>query len=104
MLKEPERNPRKVLGKGLSALLPTRSAPVPDTQPQSAATVAKAGLPENFEEFNNIPLDQLHPGEEQPRDVFDTASTAFFSRSSSIVTAKIATVSSPANAAGALPV
>jgi ParB family chromosome partitioning protein len=72
MLKEPERNPRKVLGKGLSALLPTRSAPVPDTQPQSAATVAKAGLPENFEEFNNIPLDQLHPGEEQPRDVFDT--------------------------------
>ena len=28
-------------------------------------------LPENFEEFQNLPLDQIQPGEEQPRDVFD---------------------------------
>lgn len=70
MHKEPERNPRRVLGKGLSALLPTRSAPTPEPQIEPAA--AKPALPENFEEFHNIPLDQIHPGEEQPRDVFDT--------------------------------
>jgi ParB family chromosome partitioning protein len=70
MLKEPERNPRKVLGKGLSALLPTRSAPTPDTQISPAA--AKPALPDQFEEFFNIPLDHIHPGEEQPRDVFDS--------------------------------
>jgi ParB family chromosome partitioning protein len=74
MHKEPERNPRKVLGKGLSALLPQRSAPTPEpqVQPQQAAPAAKPVLPENFEEFQNIPLDQIHPGEEQPRDVFDS--------------------------------
>jgi ParB family chromosome partitioning protein len=70
MHKEPERNPRKVLGKGLSALLPTRSAPITETLLQPATP--KPVLPENFEEFQNIPLDQIHPGEEQPRDVFDT--------------------------------
>ena len=70
MHKEPERNPRRVLGKGLSALLPTRSAPI--SEPPSEAPAAKPALPENFEEFYNIPLDQIHPGEEQPRDVFDS--------------------------------
>ena len=70
MNKEPDRNPRKVLGKGLSALLPTRAAPNPEPQVQTAAV--RPALPENFEEFQNIPLDQIHPGEEQPRDVFDT--------------------------------
>jgi ParB family chromosome partitioning protein len=72
MHKEPERNPRKVLGKGLSALLPTRSAPTPEPQPQQPQTAPKQALPENFEEFHNIPLDQIQPGEEQPRDVFDS--------------------------------
>ena len=77
MQKEPERNPRKVLGKGLSALLPQR--PAPTTEPQSppasagaAPALAKPALPENFEEFHNIALDQILPGEEQPRDVFDS--------------------------------
>ena len=69
MNKEPDRNPRKVLGKGLSALLPNRNA-------ASAAAVATPApeattLPGNFEEFQSIPLDQIQPGEEQPRDVFD---------------------------------
>jgi ParB family transcriptional regulator, chromosome partitioning protein len=68
MNREPDRNPRKVLGKGLSALLPNRST-------TAAATVAtpapEAPMPENFEEFQSIPLDQIQPGEEQPRDVFD---------------------------------
>jgi ParB family chromosome partitioning protein len=76
MHKEPERNPRKVLGKGLSALLPQRQAPIAEPtipQPSAApAAPAKPVLPENFEEFHNIPLDEIHPGEEQPRDVFDT--------------------------------
>lgn len=72
MLKEPERNPRKVLGKGLSALLPTRSAPTPESHiPQQQTPAPKPVLPENFEEFHNIALDQIQPGEEQPRDVFD---------------------------------
>ena len=77
MQKEPERNPRKVLGKGLSALLPQR--PAPTTEPQNppasagaAPALAKPALPENFEEFHNIALDQILPGEEQPRDVFDS--------------------------------
>ena len=68
MNKEPDRNPRKVLGKGLSALLPNRGA-----FPAAAVTTPapEAVLPENFEEFHSIPLDQIQPGEEQPRDVFD---------------------------------
>jgi ParB family chromosome partitioning protein len=75
MQKEPERNPRKVLGKGLSALLPQRHAPTPEPptpSPSAGAAPAKQVLPENFEEFHNIPLDQIQPGEEQPRDVFDS--------------------------------
>lgn len=80
MHKEPERNPRKVLGKGLSALLPPRHAPTTEqpNHPQTTAAAAAAAapakpvLPENFEEFHNIPLDQIQPGEEQPRDVFDS--------------------------------
>lgn len=69
MNKEPDRSPRKVLGKGLSALLPNRNA-------STAAAVATPApevttLPANFEEFQSIPLDQIQPGEEQPRDVFD---------------------------------
>ncbi len=80
MHKEPERNPRRVLGKGLSALLPQRSTvslPPTSEPPQPAPTApapapARPVLPENFEEFQNIPLDQILPGEEQPRDVFDT--------------------------------
>ncbi len=57
MHKEPERNPRKVLGKGLSALLPQRQAPTPEQPPTPAATAAtpaKPVLPENFEEFQKF--------------------------------------------------
>ncbi|HEY7303379.1 MAG TPA: ParB/RepB/Spo0J family partition protein [Bryobacteraceae bacterium] len=54
-----ERNPRKALGKGLSALLPTRpSVSAPEPAPA-------------HEEFQNIPLDRIEPGEQQPRDSFD---------------------------------
>jgi len=87
MSKEPERNPRRVLGKGLSALLPQRQAPTaesPSQPPQQAAAAAQPAkqiLPENFEEFHNIPLDQIQPGEEQPRDVFDSDKIAELSQS-----------------------
>src|SRR3954470_9516723 len=75
MTKEPDRNQRKALGKGLSALLPSRlnppaaAAPVESKveQPQPAA----AALPENFEKFESLPLDQIKPNEEQPRTEFD---------------------------------
>ena len=80
MLKEPERNPRKVLGKGLSALLPQRAALAPEPS-QPAAAPAKSVLPDNYEDFQNIPLDQIHPGEEQPRDVFDSDKIEELSRS-----------------------
>jgi ParB family chromosome partitioning protein len=73
--KEPDRNPRKALGKGLSALLPQRPSqpvskpePVPPPSPASSSTTT---LPENFEEFQSIPLDQIHPNAEQPRTAFD---------------------------------
>ncbi len=71
MNKEPDRNPRKALGKGLSALLPTRptAAAEPETSPPPAR---KSSLPEHFEEFLNIPLEQIRPGDEQPRTAFDT--------------------------------
>ena len=57
----PERNPRKALGKGLSALLPSRP-PVPEREP---------ALPERSEELQTIPLDRIEPSEEQPRDSFN---------------------------------
>jgi ParB family chromosome partitioning protein len=69
MNREPDRNQRKVLGKGLSALLPNRGATATGVAvpPPSSET----SLPENFEEFQSLSLDQIQPGEEQPRDVFD---------------------------------
>ena len=76
MNKEPDRNPRKALGKGLSALLPSRTSPLdPKPSPWAAAAEAVApasgSIPEHFEEFASIPLDQIQPAEKQPRDVFD---------------------------------
>lgn len=70
-----ERNPRKALGKGLSALLPSRA---PTATPAAIAvaprpqTPEKPPLPEHFEEFQSIPLERIQPGEEQPRDSFDS--------------------------------
>jgi ParB family transcriptional regulator, chromosome partitioning protein len=69
MSSEQDRYPRKVLGKGLSALLPSRPSPVP--QPNLAATPTKAALPDDFEDFQSLALDQILPGSDQPRDTFD---------------------------------
>ncbi|HMF77613.1 MAG TPA: ParB/RepB/Spo0J family partition protein [Bryobacteraceae bacterium] len=88
MNKEPDRNPRKVLGKGLSALLPGRNGSATPLVPKSAeaASVAepiepKAPFPEDFEEFHSIPLDSIQAGEEQPRDAFDLEKLEELSRS-----------------------
>jgi len=54
-----------VLGKGLSALLPSRSTPTEPAEP------AKLKLPEDFEDFQSLALDQIMPGSDQPRGVFD---------------------------------
>jgi ParB family chromosome partitioning protein len=69
MSSEQERNPRKVLGKGLSALLPSK--PSIFSQSGAAPALAKAVLPDSFEDFQSIPLDQILPGSEQPREVFN---------------------------------
>ncbi len=75
MTKEPDRNHRKALGKGLSALLPSRAAratPVAAPEEAPSRTESKwSALPENFEDFQNIPLHQISPNEEQPRSVFN---------------------------------
>ncbi len=74
MNKEPDRNRRKALGKGLSALLPSRPpAVVPEPEAAAAKPAAmKSSFPEHFEDFQSIPLDQIRPGDEQPRTAFDT--------------------------------
>ncbi|HEX3682786.1 MAG TPA: ParB/RepB/Spo0J family partition protein [Bryobacteraceae bacterium] len=72
MHKEPDRNPRKALGKGLSALLPGRGpTSVLEQGPTAKATPTRTALPEHFEEFHNIPLEQISASEEQPRESFD---------------------------------
>jgi ParB family chromosome partitioning protein len=72
MQKELDRNPRKALGKGLSALLPNRqNNGTSVAEPIEPASSKATPFPEFFEEFQSIPLEQIQPGEEQPRDVFD---------------------------------
>ncbi len=73
MPKEPDRNQRKALGKGLSALLPSRGgiAPALETSSAEPNQEKKTSLPEQFEEFSSIPLEQIQANEEQPRESFD---------------------------------
>ncbi len=60
MSKEPDRLQRKALGKGLSALLPSRSKPV--------EAAAQDG---NHAELVELPLGQVEANQEQPRESFD---------------------------------
>jgi ParB family chromosome partitioning protein len=73
MNKDLERNPRKALGKGLSALLPRQPlAPPEPLVPQATAPeLATSRLPEHFEEFQSLNLNEIEPGDEQPRESFD---------------------------------
>jgi len=76
---EPDRNQRKALGKGLSALLPGKNAPVVTRSEQAsrpgtaAATLSYPTLPERFERFESIPLDAITANEGQPRSAFEPA-------------------------------
>lgn len=58
----PQQNPRRALGKGLGALLPTRLP--------SAAAPAPATTPAGPEHANSIAIDQIDPNPVQPRRVF----------------------------------
>jgi ParB family chromosome partitioning protein len=70
MSNEQDRNPRKVLGKGLSALLPSRPIAATAAAPETT-TVKRAPFPADFDDFQSLPLDQILPGSQQPRDAFD---------------------------------
>ncbi len=75
MTKEPDRSQRKALGKGLSALLPSRSNSAPTPQ-----LVVKSE-PAPSEDFQNIPLDRIQADTAQPRDYFDDEKLAELSAS-----------------------
>ncbi len=84
MNKEQERNPRKALGKGLSALLPSRNAgaapavaPIKErasAEPAPVVAPVLPPIPEQFETFQNVPLDKIQPNQHQPRTSFDAQS------------------------------
>lgn len=66
--RKPHDNPRKALGKGLSALLPPRPAPtLREPQPELVAAAQPDGGP------LSIPVNQIVPNPLQPRAVFDQA-------------------------------
>jgi ParB family chromosome partitioning protein len=76
MTKEPDRNQRKALGKGLSALLPSRlntpgTTALPAEKQIEPEAPPPATLPESFEKFESLALDAISPNEEQPRTEFD---------------------------------
>lgn len=73
MTKEAEQSQRRALGKGLSALLPSRAPARGNSEPTQTTVSTKAKLPQQFEDFQNIRLDLIQPNSEQPRESFDAA-------------------------------
>jgi ParB family chromosome partitioning protein len=68
-MSKPTDNPRKALGKGLSALLPPRPrAPQPDSTTRSVSTNDLSLL-----DPRTLPIGSIQPNPEQPRGDFDTA-------------------------------
>src|SRR5260370_40884228 len=63
----PQQNPRRALGKGLGALLPTRLP--------SAAAPAPTMSPAGPEHANSIAIDQIDPNPVQPRRGVQTEPT-----------------------------
>ncbi|MGI9072840.1 MAG: ParB/RepB/Spo0J family partition protein [Bryobacteraceae bacterium] len=71
MNNELNRKQRRALGKGISTLLSPREAPTPPLSQVTAVPPARTEWPKHFEDFQSIPLEQLRPNEEQPRETFD---------------------------------
>jgi len=73
MQKEPDRNQRKALGKGLSALLPNRAGTAPALEREQIPShpESQSQSQSQHEALQNIPLDQIQPNQSQPRDSFD---------------------------------
>jgi ParB family transcriptional regulator, chromosome partitioning protein len=63
-MNKPE-NPRRALGKGMGALLPTRNTPPPAPSVPSPAELRESTL--------NVPPDQIYPNPHQPRRIFQQA-------------------------------
>lgn len=70
MAKELDRNPRKVLGKGLSALLPPRVQSQPQSLEASSPSEPKPST-ESSGILQSLALDQIQTGADQPREVFN---------------------------------
>ena len=79
MNKPPDKQ-RKVLGKGLSALLPARPVFHVPAEPQASAGAAPA-LARTGAGTNTVPLALIDPNPLQPRSVFDPAKLAELSAS-----------------------
>jgi ParB family transcriptional regulator, chromosome partitioning protein len=62
---------RRVLGKGLSALLPSRAAAPPPAPSASVAEPAVAALQVASSAPSRLPIDSIEPNPVQPRVVFD---------------------------------
>jgi ParB family transcriptional regulator, chromosome partitioning protein len=60
-MSKPSDNPRRALGKGLSALLPARTAPAAESEPV---------VQPRSERLIEVPIDQIDPNPVQPREVF----------------------------------
>ena len=73
-MNKPLDRPRKVLGKGLSALLPARPIFHVPAEPQSSAGAAAALAPPA--PATTVSLDLIDPNPLQPRSVFDAAKLA----------------------------
>lgn len=76
MHREADRNPRRALGKGISALLgPRPAAIVPAEQDAREQHVPEQDVQESLaagaERLEYIPLEQIRANEEQPRESFD---------------------------------
>jgi ParB family chromosome partitioning protein len=63
------QDPRRVLGKGLSALLPSRPAAPPPASPAAAPSTTTAG-PDHTGGLLQVPLAKVEPNPRQPRTVF----------------------------------
>lgn len=70
--------PKRGLGKGLGALIPSEARPDPSVTPESAdpASLATAPLPVAGAVYAELPIGDVRPNPRQPRQVFDEEALA----------------------------